>query len=30
MAINFVSADNELNLAASREGLMIENPNNQP
>jgi uncharacterized protein len=28
--INFVSADNELNLAASRERLMIENPNNQP
>ncbi|HEY9906071.1 MAG TPA: type II toxin-antitoxin system VapC family toxin [Thermosynechococcaceae cyanobacterium] len=27
---NFVSADYELNLAASSEGLMIENPNNQP
>jgi uncharacterized protein len=28
--IIFVSADNELNLAASAEGLLIENPNNYP
>lgn len=26
----FVSADNELNVAASREGLSVENPNEQP
>lgn len=26
----FVSADNELNVAAASEGLMIENPNNYP
>jgi predicted nucleic acid-binding protein len=29
-AVIFVSADNELNRAASREGLAIENPNNYP
>jgi len=28
--IYFVSADNNLNTAASNEGLMIENPNNYP
>lgn len=28
--INFVSADNNLNTAASAEGLIIENPNNYP
>jgi uncharacterized protein len=28
--INFVSADNNLNTAASGEGLIIENPNNYP
>lgn len=28
--IIFVSADNELNAAAAREGLIIENPNNYP
>lgn len=26
----FVSADNELNAAAAREGLIVENPNNHP
>ena len=26
----FVSADNELNVAASSEGLIVENPNKQP
>lgn len=28
--IVFVSADNELNLAATSEGLLVENPNNYP
>ncbi len=28
--IIFVSADNELNVAASNEGLIVENPNKQP
>jgi uncharacterized protein len=28
--IVFVSADNELNMAASSEGLFVENPNNHP
>lgn len=28
--VTFVSADNELNTAASREGLIVENPNNYP
>ena len=28
--VNFVSADNNLNTAASGEGLIIENPNNYP
>lgn len=28
--IVFVSADNELNVAASNEGLIVENPNKQP
>lgn len=28
--IVFVSADNELNLAAASEGLLVENPNNYP
>jgi uncharacterized protein len=28
--IIFVSADNELNMAASGEGLVVENPNNHP
>jgi uncharacterized protein len=28
--IIFVSADNELNIAASNEGLIVENPNKQP
>jgi hypothetical protein len=28
--IIFVSTDNELNLAASTEGLLVENPNNDP
>lgn len=27
-SVTFISADNELNLAASSEGLVIENPNN--
>jgi hypothetical protein len=27
--IVFVSADNELNVAASNEGLIVENPNKQ-
>lgn len=29
-AITFVSADNDLNKAASAEGLQVENPNNYP
>ncbi len=29
-SITFVSADNELNTAASNEGLNVENPNNYP
>jgi hypothetical protein len=28
--VTFVSADNELNAAAAREGLIVENPNNYP
>jgi uncharacterized protein len=28
--ITFVSADNELNVAAASEGLLVENPNNYP
>ena len=30
LSLVFVSADNELNLAAQAEGLTIENPNNYP
>ena len=28
--VTFVSADNELNAAAAREGLIVKNPNNYP
>jgi uncharacterized protein len=30
MSIIFVSADNELNVAAASEGLLVENPNSYP